>query len=419
VHRFPARSALAALVVLLASAVATPPRVTAAPPRKTVVVEGTLEAAVGQPMVHVQLSDGKRALSAQPTELERLLGDAPREAWSFPAYLDTGSSAFVISKSTAARFGVEPVPDAIYHEVGLHGAVQMGVSCPYRVALGDDTGVASELPDEFIGVGRDVALQLNPVAAPQGLAVFGGGIDVVGMPAIKRLVIEIDATAMSDLLLNANRPGGDLLEKLESLSARPAVRLHSSRRRPRSIDLEIQLEYVDYNRRRHPGNRGPLPELASNPMITGVVTEHDGKTFTGDWFLDTGAAISMISTEHARAVGLYDAAGNPVRAPDFTAMLGGIGGDVKPLPGFVLARVRLEASKKRALEFRGAHVVVRDVGIELPDGKRFVLQGVLGMNLLLPSASGLSTGEVSAVARAPFRRVWIDGPRHTLSLDLP
>jgi hypothetical protein len=45
-------------------------------PPKTIVVAGTLEAAVGQPLVHVQLKDGKRVLTAQPTELERLLGDA-------------------------------------------------------------------------------------------------------------------------------------------------------------------------------------------------------------------------------------------------------------------------------------------------------------------------------------------------------
>jgi hypothetical protein len=154
-------------------------------------------------------------------------------------------------------------------------------------------------------------------------------------------------------------------------------------------------------------------------MITGVVTEHGPRTFTADWFLDTGAAASMISTAHARALGLYDEAGKPVRAPDFTVMLGGIGGGLQRADGFIIERLKIKAARSRTLEFHRAHVVVRDVGIELPDGQMFVLQGVLGMNLLLPSASGLGEGDLSGLREAPFRRIWIDGPRHTLSLDLP
>ncbi|MHC4129259.1 MAG: aspartyl protease family protein [Planctomycetota bacterium] len=415
-----ARSALVALAcVALAGAGGGTRRACAAGPAQEIVVAHTLEAALGQPLVHVQFRDGKRVLTARPTDLQRLMGDDRGVVRSFTAHLDTGSSGLVISRATASRFGLEAVPDAAFHEVGLHGAVRMGISRPYAVALGDFSGVRSEEPEEFLGVVKNAALQLNLEEAAPGLALAGGGLDVVGMPAIRRLVIEIDPTAMSERLQGVNRPGKDLLERLEDLAALPVVRLHSPRKRPRSVDVEIELEYVDYNRRRHPGNRGPLPELASNPMITGVVTEHGPRTFTGDWLLDTGAAASIISTSHARALGLYDGAGNPVRAPDFTVMLGGIGGDIKRADGFVIERLRIQAARSRALEFHRVHVVVRDVGIELPGEDRFVLQGVLGMNLLLPSASGLSQGNITDVAKAPFKRIWIDGPRHTLSLDLP
>ena len=41
-----------------------------------IVVEGTLETSLGQPMVHVQLSDGRRVLTGRATELEQLLGEA-------------------------------------------------------------------------------------------------------------------------------------------------------------------------------------------------------------------------------------------------------------------------------------------------------------------------------------------------------
>jgi hypothetical protein len=174
-------------------------------PPKTLVVAGTLEAAVGQPLVHVQVKDGQRVLTARPTELERLLGDAGGAAWSFTAHLDTGSSSYVISKDTAARFGLEAVEDAAYHEVGLHGAVRMGVSRPYSLSLGDFGGAQTEEPVEFLNVARNAAFQLNLAEAPPQLALVGGGVDVVGMPAIKRLVIEIDPTAMSDRLVNGAR----------------------------------------------------------------------------------------------------------------------------------------------------------------------------------------------------------------------
>lgn len=112
-------------------------------------------------------------------------------------------------------------------------------------------------------------------------------------------------------------------------------------------------------------------------------------------------------------------AGSPVRAPDFTVMLGGIRGGVRQADGFVIDRPRIPAARSRALEFRGVHVVVGDIGMERSKGDTLVLQGVLGMNLLLPSVSGLGRGDITDVAAAPFKRVWIDGPRHTLSLDLP
>ena len=100
-------------------------------------------------------------------------------------------------------------------------------------------------------------------------------------------------------------------------------------------------------------------------------------------------------------------------------MLSGIRGEARPAAGFVLDRLRIPAAKKRTLEFHRVHVVVGDVSVELPSGDTFVLPGVLGMNLLLPSASGLGQGDITAVAKGPFKRIWIDGPRHTLSLDLP
>ncbi|MHC4220270.1 MAG: hypothetical protein ACYSU7_17635, partial [Planctomycetota bacterium] len=137
----------ALLISLTVTAAATAP-LSAGPAGRTIVASRTLQAALGQPLVHVQLSDKERVLTARPTPLDQLRGDGQETVRSFPAFLDTGSSAFVISRATAERFGIESVVDATYREVGLHGSISLGVSQPYGVALADFHGQASD-PDEF------------------------------------------------------------------------------------------------------------------------------------------------------------------------------------------------------------------------------------------------------------------------------
>jgi len=413
------RRALVALLVLAPVG----PAIAGTPPverDRTTIVTGTLEAAIGQPMVHVQLRDGKRVLTGKPTELAGLLGGDDRPARSFPAYLDTGAGGFVISGATAERFGIAAVAGAEYMEVGLHGDVAMGVSAVYQLGL---AGVAGDLthPDgEFTTVAREVTLLLSRTQTPPELVMIGATIDVVGMPAIAKLVVEIVPAPAPRAPAGAARPG-DLaaaLAQAKALMTPPTVRLHEGRKRPRmrNADLVIPLEMIDFNRPRQRGKRNPRPSLEKNPMVTGIVASNGGIDSTGDWLLDTGATASIISTAQAKTLGLLDAAGQPTRPPDFELPLGGVGGAVRTDPGFIVDRIVIAAKSRRFVEFRRVHVVVRDVTIERK-GVRTTLDGILGMNLLLPSASGLADGMPTAVADAPFARIWIDGPRRRLALE--
>jgi len=404
------------IVALLVVAVGVP--ALAAPPKKSVVVERTLETAIGLPMVYVQLRQGNRVLTGLATELERLMGH-DNVTRSFPAFLDTGASAFVISSSTARRFGIEATSDAVYHEVGLHGDVPMGVSRVYRLGLADYIDPALG-PGEFTIVRRDTRLQLSSSAEIPVWQQIAAGIDVIGMPAIEMLVIEIEPTPVE----NRRRPRGgraddplQALDELQELLRPPIVRLHGPQRRPRNVDLVIALEYMDFNRRHLPANSGPLPELAPNPMITDITVEDGGRTATGDWLLDTGAAASIISSALATKIGLLDAAGQPTRPPDFSLVMGGIRGSLIEDAGFIVDRLRVPADRGRTLEFRNVRVLVRDIGIQLGPDRVVVLDGVFGMNLLLPSATGLVDGAPDEVADSAFKRIWIDGRRRTLSLQ--
>src|SRR5262249_44095141 len=112
-----------------------------------IVIDGTLEASMDYARVEVRLRDGERTLSAESIDVlglqnirdindlnDMLDGKQKKKARDekFVAFLDTGASANVLSKATAARFGVEAVDGAVYHEVGLHGQTAMGVSKPYE-----------------------------------------------------------------------------------------------------------------------------------------------------------------------------------------------------------------------------------------------------------------------------------------------
>jgi hypothetical protein len=417
---------IAPMLTALATVSAGPQTAQRTPQAQTrvIAVEQTLEAALGQPRVHVRLANKKAPLTGDPAM--PLLDDG--RAHSFLAYLDTGASGYVISKTTAQRFGVQAQPEAVYNEVGLHGDTKVGVSQPYEVALAGATGELDEIEPAaaaFELAQEQARLQLT-LQAPGGAMALLGEMNVVGMPAIAGMVIEIDPAPMRQRADDGRKP--DLIDQLASFGGGPAVKLHDRKTRPKDVDVAIALEYKDFNQRKHEENRGPLPELANNPVIPGVVCEHDDpataamKTSTGEWLLDTGAAASIISVKTAQALGLYDAGGAPARQPDFTLPLGGIGGggegQVKSANGFIIDRVKISCRNRMTLEFRDARVVVQNVGVKLSGEREVILDGVLGMNLLLPSGAGFGAGLPEKTDDGPFDRIWVDGPRGTLGLKI-
>jgi hypothetical protein len=405
--RFPA-----ALIVALSTADAASAPQTA-DETKSILVTGTEEAALGQPRVRVQLRQGDRILTGDaPLLPENLddLGSGRREAF-ITAYLDTGASGCVLSKATARRFGVEHERDAAFHEIGLHGESVVDISVALDVfaaiAEADKKQQAAEALTRML---KGARFQISRETPPALLQLMGE-LNVIGMPAIRTAVIEIDPAPMR------GEQGAEAL-----MTEGPRVTLHDRKARLPQGGLVIDMEPIDFSRRRHPENRGPLPTLASNPIVPAVETSAGAAKFTCDWLLDTGAAASIISTRHAQALGLLNPDGTPARPADFTLPLGGIAGTAKATPGYIIdgLRIKLRGTGRnaRTLEFRRVHVVIRDITATLDSGRSITLDGVLGMNLLLPSASGVSDGEPDVIGEGPFERVWIDGPRNALHLEL-
>jgi hypothetical protein len=242
--------------------------------------------------------------------------------------------------------------------------------------------------------GQRLLLNEAPRDLSAALLSPGSMVDVVGMPLLRDHVVEIE-------------PGGAALPAL-------AVRLHTGAA-GLTADAWVPLRLVDYTRR-DPRNRGPSPSLAANPIVPGVRTVLGAARAEGDWLLDTGATCSMISTKTARRLGLVDADGEPTRRPAFTLPVGGIGGGSTSLSGFRLERLELATDDGPTLVFPDAAVVVHDVTTQRADGSTVTLDGVLGMNLLLPSGSGMTTLGAGATRPSPFARIVIDVPGERLGV---
>jgi hypothetical protein len=392
----PRRRWTAALVATFATAT-----LAATGDARDLVLSATGEAALVQPMVVLSLGDEKPAPRKRSgDDLSDLLEGMPAVA-----ILDTGASGHILSAATAARFGIEVERGARYVEAGMSGDHVLGVSRP--IALGV-SGVEPEAADDDARPRRGpepapfrLAAQrflLNDAPSDPAAALLSPGsmVDVVGMPLIRERVIEIEPTS---------GPPGAL-----------ALRLHPSAAGLRT-DAWIALTLVDYNRR-DPRNRGPLPSLATNPLVPDVTITLGTTDVEGDWLLDTGAACSMISTKAARRLGLVDAAGTPTRAPDFTLPVGGVGGGHHNLPGFRLDQLTLETADGRTLVFPDPAVIIHDVSTKNDDGDTITLDGILGMNLLLPSGSGVTMLGASKQLPGPFERVVIDVAGKRLGLRL-
>jgi hypothetical protein len=407
---------------------------------KKIVIDGTLEASMDYPRVQVQLKDGERVLTAEPTggglgsivditdlnnALDGKAGAAPAKDEKYEAFLDTGASAHVLSKATAARFGVEQVKDAVYHEVGLNGQTGMGVSKPYELSIGPLSGA-------LMLVDKKTTFQINQEEANPLIEMAMGEVNIIGMPAIRKFVVEIttgpvnasdagglNAEQIENLdLSDLNNP--ELVKKMEAADAGPVVTLHEGTFKPApgEVDFVIPLEYANFSRRKNPDDKGPLPALADNPTVKGVSVEHHGKSYTGTWLLDTGAPTNMICTKQAQALGLMDKDGKPTREPDFYLPLGGIGGKVEPTPGFRVEKLVIPGADGKSLEYRRVYVMVSDVSTKLDSGETVTLDGILGTALWFPTVAGVASGFPTDAAPSAFTTVWIDGPGGKLMLKL-
>ena len=396
-------------------------------------VQGVLPASMDQPRIYLAVCRGE---SAKPLAvkgekagdmLAGLLGEKPdknapaAENFAIEAFLDTGASGTMLSQTTAdalgltaAKVGDKPVT---FYDVGVAGREAFGVTEPLRLRFAEYSG-KTEGTDigQYAAAGPLVRIKTRPGGGL--MEMLGGAIDIAGTPLMAGRVMAVDCRPVKDF------------DKL-----RTRLVLPTDKTLPKA-DVKVALTMVDFERftQTEPKN-SPKVDSAPNPMIgphpflkndaaKPVVVTYRGRTATLTMLLDTGAAASMISTAKAKKLGLEaddDGKLKGVPAKDaFNLPIGGIGGTAD-VAGTFVDSLTLPAMVGEPVRFVHAPLLVKDITVkDEATGEEFTLDGVLGMNYLVASASvsgGLNAG-VDDIHDGAFDHFYVDFPNKTLGLTM-
>lgn len=373
--------------------------------------------------------------------LAQMLGldkEAAENVAGFSAFLDTGASGVLISKSTADALGVTVLrtgadrrtPEIIFHDIGIGGTDQFHVSEPLHVSFGPYQALGGLAPDHLLQpAGGPWNCQVGPLSGGGILETLIGGINILGMPAMVGRIVYMDPRPVNRM---------DDVMQVKLLTPEQARQANLPK-----TDRHIVLSYGDFGpfTTVEPAN-ARRPITAPNPFIgpdpTGknprksapIVLTHRGRKSEASWLLDTGAAASMISVRQAERLGIRYKEGtqgtaSPVlegvpREKQFTLAVGGIGG-MKTSAGFYVEEMRIPTTEGDDLVYRPAPVLVNDITVEHPQTKQQVtLDGVLGMNFLVASAnvSGGMIPNIGNSVSGPFDAIIIDHTTGIMGVQL-
>ncbi|MGD1276982.1 MAG: pepsin/retropepsin-like aspartic protease family protein [Tepidisphaeraceae bacterium] len=399
-------------------------------------IQGVQPAALDQPRVNV-------VVRRQPAGA---VLTAAGGTFNVEAFLDTGASGIILSAHTAQQLHIQhefaPTPDGKptevnFEDVGIGGSDKFDVSDPLFFSLGPYTPSANV--DNPQAIPATYTQSVGPLRAQIGPLGNSGDfltqlaladLDVVGMPALQGKIAVLDV-----------RPVNTFTDTIRTAvyDAKLAAAFTKTKR-------HVKLSYASFARftRTTPPAAAP-PTLSSNPFIgpnpvaqgdatrdatPSIVIVHHGKSISGSWLLDTGAAASMISRKNAEMLDVRYVEGtfgtdNPQlqgvpAARQFVLSVGGIGG-ARKAAGFFLDELRLSTTEGQDLVFKGAPVLVADITVQdAATGRSFTLDGVFGMNFLVASCmleGGSLLPDMTKLTPSAFERIVIDQPDALLGLQ--
>lgn len=381
-------------------------------------IEGVQPAAMDQPRIYIHFhrsADGDALAPPQkPVKKNDPLSELLDGSTSndVEAFVDTGASGIVMSKDTATQLSITTKPKVVFEDVGVAGSEDFGVTEPLFLSLAN-FGASGGAADYSKAIGPYSA-QLRSGGGI--LEEFAPALDILGTPVLKGRVIVMDPSGLAKYELLRTR----VTETNDKTI--PKTRLH--------VPL-TEVSFANYTRVKPPGAKGP--ESAPNPMIgpspfvpndshVPVRVSLNGKTVTGTFLLDTGAATSMISSAKARELGLNVDEGSKLDVnggrKSFSLAVGGLGG-MKQSSGIYFDSLTVPTREGKPIVFRQAPLLVSDVSMKDSAGKTFTLDGVFGMNYLVGSAEvgGGLVPDVGNIVEGPWKMIVIDLKSDTLGLE--
>ena len=311
----------------------------------------------------------------------QIYGEGANAAPAFGIY-DTGASVVTLSIYDRGSFAdqgfaipILPGGVASATAVGGSGTLTGEVSQPGMItalpysAFSFETGVinltgAVSVPGVQMFVGTATGSSFlptitgTPIHAPSGVS---GSINEFGIAAkIEMQGGVIDLGAMFEGFL----PGleGVTFAVPEISFVSPASTLTATADTYTAVNIPVRLYGADTSA--NPGNE---PTVGFNPVVDSTAVFHNSTTIGNKTFLfDTGAQLSVISTEMALGLGLN------LDSPEDEIEVQGASGIVV-IPGFTVEKLQLPRTDGGTIDFLNVPVYVLDIG----EG----IDGILGMNL--------------------------------------
>jgi len=286
--------------------------------------------------------------------------------------LDTGSNSVLAVSNAAAELVTNGlISEGIYQELGVGGYTEFDLSNPCQLDFwGTDPETVFSLPQTADGQ----RIMFSPLVDLAGMSAEEGGIPgIVGMPAMIDRVTTLDMSqwaTITDLF--------DLLTTPLGVSFHDTLPAGNGHRYSVAVDTRIVFDPAD-----GVVEGDGLPVWAPIPFLT-ATPEYNGVRQSGGFLLDTGAQMTVISTQLAFSLGLDengDGVFNELDPAFFdTIPIGGVGGTVE-VPEMLIHKFRIPTEQGPDLVWMDTTstdpsilVVVADIapGID----------GVLGVDML-------------------------------------
>jgi len=263
---------------------------------------------------------------------------------------DTGANSIVaFGWATDELEGNGYETEGTFEEQGVGGFVTYNVSAPYTFQFAGSDGDERTI--------HDVRTLSTQTGDPPSVGSFMG---IAGMPVMVNRVTTLDFSGWSGGLLP---DFSNLFMGVEFLSALPASQGHR---------YGVDVTPMPFG----PHGEEPLPIWAPVPFVT-ATAQLGSVRRSGGFLFDTGAQMSMLSTELATELGLDSNGDGQLGLGDDNYLwdeeVGGIGEPVV-VPVFLVDAIRLATNEGVDLVWTDAPVIVMDIHADI--------KGIVGSDLL-------------------------------------